>query len=227
MALNLPELAHSVLHRSHRACLHRLRGDTQVLGGWAELGMMQKDQAKVRDRVLDGQQQMQRLELLWTYALQPAEEFLAAVELADFWHDARVQEFAIAEVFLAAAMRLGTPEEAPTLLPTVSDPNAAWATSMWLESVLGQSMSRQLACSDHQGKLRIRLQGTELQLAPDSLLQRYDQYLTAEPIASAQLGVDSGLWVCGLTTQKPAPAEPNPNAVKPFEPNQANADKPQ
>jgi hypothetical protein len=228
MASVLLELASATLHRCHRACMHRLRGNTQVLGGWAELGMMQDDSTRIRDRVMDGQKQMARLEMLWTYAQQPIEQFFAQTEQAKFWQDAKAQEVDLAEIFLAAALRLGTPEEASHLLPKVCDPQAAWATSLWLESVLARSMSRQFACTDDtEGRLRLRLQGTELDQAPATLMQHYVHFLSPESMSADQLGVDTSIWVMGLTTQQPMPVVADQNAINPTAANPATFDKPQ
>jgi hypothetical protein len=119
--LALNSIHRDLLHRAFRASLHRLRGLRALLGGWIEIGVPPGSEHRVQPRLEEDMVLLARLDWLGTmmHHAQPP---------------ARLHAGEAPQVLLAAALGLGTPEEARERLPHIVDPEAALALALWIQA---------------------------------------------------------------------------------------------
>ncbi len=185
--MRLPrELSSALLHRAHRASLHRLRGVIQILGGWATLGTPEPADEKIRVRLQEAQILSDRMNLLWQLQLEQNPD---------------LTDPNIAPAILAGAMRAGTPEEAGSRLPiTQSHPIAFMALSAWLESTIGECAFPKIQLSLEDSELvRARVNGQPLSTPDSWLWEQFSSYLRPEKIDSTEMGNGAGVFVSGLS----------------------------
>lgn len=109
-----------LLARAFRSTLHRLRGLRALLGGWVECGVPPGSEGRVRVRLEEDMVLLARLDWLGSMLHHPQPlKLLQAGEAPS--------------VLLAAALGLGTPEEARERLPRVPDPEMAVALALALQ----------------------------------------------------------------------------------------------
>lgn len=117
-------LARDLLDRAMRATLHRLNGIHALLSGWLLIGIPPGQETAVEARLDEDRLLLARLS--WLRGVLHAgvrPEVLLAGEAP--------------RVLLAAALGLGTPEEAASRLPRFADPQAGLALALWAQAVRG------------------------------------------------------------------------------------------
>ena len=102
-----------------RTTYHRLRGVRGVVAGWVEIGIPEGQKARILANLAQEQALLLRLEEMHQACVEPLSTA-----------DALVGEKP--GIFLAAALKLGTPEEGADLMPSVIEPQAALALAVWL-----------------------------------------------------------------------------------------------
>ena len=112
-----PELA-ALLNEAMRATLHRLRGVRGLILGWAMVGVPVSEENKLQNRLDEDLVLLGRLDWLRAMLHQPP-----TLE--------RLEKGEAPSVLLAAALRLGTPEEAQETLPLITQPLASLALCLW------------------------------------------------------------------------------------------------
>jgi hypothetical protein len=199
--MELPrDLCMALLDRAHRACLHRLRGIVQVLGGWATLGLpTQSPDEALRLRMVEVQEVTDWLDRLW---------HVQRDDPTDLNHPQ------IPEWMLAAAFRAGTPLEAKLPLPEILEPSAGLALSAWAEAVAGQCSTPKFALRmADDDRLLCRIQGSDLRTPSASLMETLSPWLTAEKLTDEHLGIGAGVLCTGLRLATPEAAEAISNRV--------------
>lgn len=111
-----------LLARVFRSTLHRLRGLRALLGGWIECGVPPGSEGRVHLRLEEDMLLLARLDWLGSMMNHPLP--LKRLEAGE-----------APAVLLAAALGLGTTEEAGARLPQVIDAEAAIALAFWLQTV--------------------------------------------------------------------------------------------
>jgi len=193
--MELPrDLCLALLDRAHRACLHRLRGIVQVMGGWAALGLpATSPDETLRMRMLEVQEVTDWLDQLWQIQRDSP---------TDLSHPQ------MPEWLLAAALRAGTPSEAKLPLPEVLVPEAGLALSAWTEAVAGESSSPKCVIRmTEEGRLLCRIQGPDLRSPSASLMATLKPWLTAETLTNEHLGIGAGVLCEGLRLEVPETVE--------------------
>lgn len=184
--MDLPrDLCLALLDRAHRACLHRLRGTVQVLGGWATLGLpAHEPDETLRRRMVEVQEITEWLDTLW-HLLQDSPTDLSHPQLPSW--------------LIAATLRAGTPQEAKSPLPEIADGQAGLALSAWAETVAGHSTSPQfvLRMTD-DNRLLCRVQGADLRQASAELMVQLKPWLSQEQLAEDEIGFGAGVLCRGL-----------------------------
>lgn len=122
MAASLEPVLRDLLQRAFRASLHRLRGLRGLFSGWIEIGVPAGSEARVRLKIEEDMILLARLDWLGSM-------------LHHVPPQARLQAGEAPAVLLAAALGLGTPEEAGEMLPRVLHPEAALAAAAWLQAL--------------------------------------------------------------------------------------------
>jgi hypothetical protein len=117
----VPEHLRFLLARAFRLTLHRLRGLRALMGGWIEIGVPPGSEPRVRTLLEEDMQLLARLDWIGT--------LLAHAPVAQ-----RLEAGEAPAVLLAAALGVGTPEEAHAALPLVQEPRAALALATWLQA---------------------------------------------------------------------------------------------
>lgn len=181
-----PELWRSLLDRTHRATLHRLRGITQVLAGWATFGGPPEDAADdvIRVRVREAGLLSDRLAVLWQDAAQATGSLLASTAPSAPALDGP-------RALLAAALRIGTPEEREVAPPDLSG-EAAVATALWVEAAAGEAASLSVSWTARDdGGWQLRLRAAEFASVPASVRAALGDWVTEE--AADDAGPAGGL----------------------------------
>lgn len=109
-----------LVDRCFSITLHRLRGVRGLISGWIEIGIPPGEEHRLRDRMEEDLQLLARLD--WLRSL--------------LHHDPPLERCYGGEapmVLLAAALGVGTPEEAGTSMPEILSPEAAIALALWLQ----------------------------------------------------------------------------------------------
>lgn len=121
MTDTLEPICRDLCKRALGASLHRLRGLRGLFGGWIEVGVPPGSEDRVRLKLEEDMILMARLDWLGSmlHRMPPR---------------ARLRSGEAPAVLLAAALGLGTPEEAGERLPRIQDPEAALALALWLQA---------------------------------------------------------------------------------------------
>ncbi|MGB0952225.1 MAG: hypothetical protein ACPG31_03290 [Planctomycetota bacterium] len=109
-----------LVDRCFSITLHRLRGVRGLISGWIEIGVPPGEEHRLRERMEEDLQLLARLD--WLRSL--------------LHHDPPLERCYGGEapmVLLAAALGVGTPEEAGTSMPEILAPEAAMALALWLQ----------------------------------------------------------------------------------------------
>lgn len=188
--MDLPrDLCLALLDRAHRACLHRLRGTVQVLGGWATLGLpAHAPDETLRERMTEVQEVTDWLEKLWVKVQSSPTDLL---------HDEALPWL------LAASLRAGTPSEAKQPLPNILVGEAGLALAAWAEAIAGDSSSPKFVLrtidDDH---VLCRVQGPDLRIPADEVMTAIAPWLTPEPLGTDHLGIGASVVCSGLRMQE-------------------------
>jgi hypothetical protein len=114
-----PDNLHSLAKLGFRTTYHRLCGVRGVIAGWIEIGIPEEQQARLLVNLAQEQELFLRLDVMHQ----------ACIETLSTYDAMRGDK---PEIFLAAALKLGTPEEGAELMPRVHEPKAALALAVWL-----------------------------------------------------------------------------------------------
>jgi hypothetical protein len=194
--MDLPrDLRLALLDRAHRACLHRLRGAAQVLGGWATLGLPAQDgEETLRSRMMEVQQVTEWVDELWHIQAQP---------LPNLCRDDLIPWL------LAATLRAGTPQEAKDPIPVFKQAEAGLAFCAWLELVAGQSPSPKFRL-ENKGKSSIhcKIQGPSLNEVPTAMKSILAPWLEIETLAADEIGFSCAVTCNGLQIQNEKQSSP-------------------
>ena len=109
-----------LVDRCFSITLHRLRGVRGVISGWIEIGIPPGEEHRLNERMDEDLTLLARLD--WLRSI--------------LHHSPPMQRCYGGEapqVLLAAALGVGTPEEAGERLPDIKDPEAAVALALWLQ----------------------------------------------------------------------------------------------
>jgi hypothetical protein len=117
---SLEPVLRDLLARAFRSTLHRLRGLRALLGGWIECGVPPGAESRVPLRLEEDMILLARLD--WIGSMLHHPQPLKLLESGE-----------APSVLLAAALGLGTPEEARERLPRVPDPEMAVALALALQ----------------------------------------------------------------------------------------------
>ena len=114
-----PDNLQSLAELGFRTTYHRLRGVRGVVAGWIEIGIPKEQKARILANLAQEQVLLLRLEEMHRACVE-------TISTADAIVGGKP------EVFLAATLKLGTPEEGAQLMPSVLEPEAALALAVWL-----------------------------------------------------------------------------------------------
>ncbi|NQU47625.1 MAG: hypothetical protein HQ519_03170 [Planctomycetes bacterium] len=195
--MDLPrDLRLALLDRAHRACLHRLRGAAQVLGGWATLGLPAKDgEETLRSRMLEVQQVTEWVDELWHIQAQPTPNLCREDLIA--W-------------LLAASLRIGTPQEAKDPIPEFSQVEAGLAFCAGLELVAGQSPSPKFRMENKDGySIHCKIQGPLLNEISAEMKSLLSPWLEFENLAADEIGFSYAVTCQGLQIHKGKHSSPS------------------
>lgn len=133
-----------LLDRCFSITLHRLRGVRGLISGWIEVGVPPGEEHRLRERMEEDLQLLARLD--WLRSL--------------LHHDPPLERCYGGEapmVLLAAALGVGTPEEAGTLMPDIVSPEAAVALALWLQGSTTAYDSASIRTEWFDKQLEVRL----------------------------------------------------------------------
>jgi hypothetical protein len=114
-----PDNLRSLAELGFRTTYHRLRGVRGVVAGWIEIGIPEEQKARLLANLAQEQVLLLRLDEMHQACVE-------AISTSDAIVGSKP------EVFLAATLKLGTPEEGAELMPSVLEPQAALALAVWL-----------------------------------------------------------------------------------------------
>ncbi len=114
-----PDNLQSLAELGFSTTYHRLRGVRGVVAGWIEIGIPEQQKTRILANLAQEQVLLLRLEEMHQACVEPLST-----------SDALVGDKP--EIFLAATLKLGTPEEGADLMPSVIEPQAALALAVWL-----------------------------------------------------------------------------------------------
>ncbi len=143
----LQESLHDLVDRCFSISLHRLRGVRGLINGWLEIGVPEAEKPKLHSHMEEDLVLLARLDWLRSF----------------LHHNPPLERCVGGEaptVFLAAALGLGTPEEAGEQLPEIKDAEAALALALWLQgsTTAYDSASIQVSWPDNHLEVRLAVQ---------------------------------------------------------------------
>ena len=114
-----PDNLQSLAELGFRATYHRLRGVRGVVAGWIEIGIPDEQKSRILANLAQEQVLLLRLDEMHQACVEALSTSDALVGFKP-------------EIFLAATLKLGTPEEGAELMPSILHPSAAVALAVWL-----------------------------------------------------------------------------------------------
>ena len=144
---SLQATLHDLVNRCFSITLHRLRGVRGLVHGWLEIGVPETEMPRLRAHMEEDLVLLARLDWLRSFLHHsPPLERCTGGEAPS--------------VFLAAALGLGTPEEAKERLPEIKDAEAALALSLWLQgcTTAYDSESIRVSWPDHHLEVQLAIQ---------------------------------------------------------------------
>lgn len=190
------EALRDLLDRAMRAAIHRLRGGRGLLSGWALLGVPKDHESRVKDRLEEDRLLLGRLD--WIRGVLRAGPRLEVILAGE-----------APQVILAAALELGTPEEAGDRLPRHKDARAALALALWARWAVGEEPGHEpVALEFADGALVARAQCPVPREVDATWTARFADLLLA-PASAESIRFRRGLFAAA------APAEERTGAALP------------
>ncbi|MDP6962838.1 MAG: hypothetical protein QGF46_01585 [Planctomycetota bacterium] len=143
----------SLAELGFRATYHRLRGVRGVVAGWIEIGIPDEQKTRILANLAEEQDLLLRLEEMHKASIHPFSTPDALVGNKP-------------DIFLAASLKLGTPEEGAELMPSILKPQAGLALAVWLLQRQSFEANVHPLLSVIDGDVVATIEGCEVESAP-------------------------------------------------------------